>query len=143
MADADNRRRGRTFREAVAASLDLAGVAGARARQAGGRRTSEVLDDDAPPAPDILGRPGGWYLATHADVAPRLGTSLDAAEQAAGLAGFDRAALVQYRRARPVGDAYVIMTLDTLATILRRDQADWSNPAEFERWAAEQVAREE
>lgn len=142
MADNDNRRRGRAFREHVADALRLAGIGTAAARAARSRRASEALAADLPEA-DILGLPGGWHLRVHADVSTRWGTSLDVAEQASRLAGQDRAAVVGYRRDRPIRDSYVVMTLDAFAGILRRDAADWESLAQFEAWAREQVETEE
>lgn len=142
MADADNRRRGRAFREHVADALRLAGIGTAAARAARPRRASEALAADLPQA-DILGLPGGWHVRVHADVAMRWGSALDVAEQAARLAGHERAAVIGYRRERPVSDSFVVLTLGTFASILRRDAADWQSLAEFERWAREQVEHEE
>ena len=119
MADQDNRRRGRVWRESVAFLLKLAGVDGAEARQVARTGPRDAFDDTMP-QPDILGLPAGWYVNTRSDISPTWGASLDATEASAHLAEFENSAIVQYRRQRPTADAFVVMTLSQFAKILAR-----------------------
>lgn len=136
MPDLDNRRRGRQWRELVALTLQGLGVDGAQPRVVKPRRRiSEVLADEDVIRSDVLGLPGGWFVSTHADLDPRPGRLLDAAQMSARLSGHEQAAAVIYRRERPAADALTVMSLSTFASILRRAAADWDDLAAFEEWA--------
>ena len=66
---------------------------------------------------DILGVPG-WTLSAKAVKTIDLARFVDDARKQAGNAGAAFAAVIVKRRQRPVGDAYVVMTLDQFAELL-------------------------
>lgn len=127
MADKRNATRHAALAESVALVLRLHGHDDARPTpRTPRRRLSEAFSADAlerMPAPDVDGLPEGWHVdVTSADPA-RWGPALDTARRDASLAGRRRAVLVGYRQARPVSDAYAVLTLADLADLIAEASA--------------------
>lgn len=108
------------WRERVAAALALR--TGLPARPYAPRKVSEALDN--PGMGDVTGLPGIAVLARSARTL-RFSEDLDRADAIAA----DRedpdalGVLVQRRQGREIGEAYAVMTLDTLGELLRRADA--------------------
>lgn len=126
MGDRDNRRSAAAFRELIALRLGLLGIEASAVPIAARPRLSEVILSEAPRLirPDIeLPMVDGWHLATLASMAQRnLSAALDAAQRDASLNGTPHAALIAYRRDRPISDAFVIQSLDGWASALIESQ---------------------
>jgi hypothetical protein len=117
--------RSKTFREAVALTMALGGLEGAKALPIKPRpKLSEVmlLDEQPGERSHITGIPN-WAFGVHADVRQhRLGPHVDAAEQAANLTGADHYAVVAYRSNRSTADALAVMPLTQLVDLIRTTQ---------------------
>jgi hypothetical protein len=120
MADLQNVKRGRLFRELVASRLQLAGLDATAAPPCPRRSLADAMADDTPQTGDIV--VPGWSIQTSAALNLRdLGATLDAAAQIADLAGRgDIAVVVSYRRSRGVSEAIVSMSLDSFGRVAAR-----------------------
>lgn len=122
MADRKNVARHAHLAEAVALVLRLAGHDAARPTpRTPRRRLSDAFAADAPdtaPRPDVDGLPAGWYLDVTSADPGRWGPALDSTRNAAALVGARRGVLVAYRQARPIADAYAVLSVGDLADLL-------------------------
>ncbi|MET2012359.1 hypothetical protein ABXJ56_12450 [Microbacterium chocolatum] len=96
------------FREGVALYAMLSGLDSARARPMR-RRISDALGDGI--LPDVDGIPNVW-IETSSRISYRFGEDLDQARRLADDGGRKYAALVQHRSGRPLGDSFVVMSLE-------------------------------
>lgn len=128
MADRKNVARHAHLAEAVALVLRLAGHDAARPTpRTPRRRLSEALAVDTPSTalrPDVDGLPAGWYVDVTSADPGRWGPALDSTRNAAALSGARRGVLVAYRQARPISEAYAVLTVGDLAALLaEREEA--------------------
>lgn len=124
MPDARNVVRGRALRELVAMSLRGAGFENARHRTPPGRLSERIaMPDDE--RSDITGIEN-WFLGVHADLQPKWGTRLDAAEQGAALAGIQNSAVVEFRREADLDSFFVLMTFAQFKRLLHETRQEVS-----------------
>jgi len=105
------------FRELVILWLRASGIDSVTARREF-RKISDTLSEPQQPAGDLLGI-DGWTVNVSTGVTRDLSGDLDRVQQAALREGQDGGAVVYTRPGRPVGDAYVLMTLDAFSSVLR------------------------
>jgi hypothetical protein len=118
-----NRSRAIGFRDAALAVLHERGVLAARRRPLDGLDAGQALfHDDA----SIDGLP--WVLTAHRQKTMNLSLMLDAAQARAEEAGCELFANLHSRRGHSTEDAYVVMTLRTFATVLRRLHPEVATP---------------
>jgi len=125
VADKRNATRHAALAESAALVLRLHGHEEARPTpRTPRRRLSEAFGGpETTPVPDILGLPDAWFLDVTSADPGRWGPSLDAARRSAELAGARNGVLVAYRSARPVSEAYAVMTLGDLADLIAAETA--------------------
>ncbi|GAA3743912.1 hypothetical protein GCM10022239_19170 [Leifsonia bigeumensis] len=117
MPDQLNRQRAAKFRELARLYLGSEGVIVEQRPQA--YKLSARLSESHP-ASHLTGL-DRWAILTRNERVLDLSGALDAAQAAAKHDGKGRAAVVAYRAARGAGEAYVTMTLETFAAVLRDD----------------------
>ena len=113
----DNATRSRALRQLVAILMRRAGFEDARHRVPATGRLSARVGEYEGPTSDIEGVPG-LFLGVHADIQRRYGARVDAAEQAAALAGLRHAATVQYRREVDADQYLAVMSLSGFLRLL-------------------------
>ncbi|UYN83233.1 MAG: hypothetical protein KIT89_11095 [Microcella sp.] len=114
MADAQNRKRSREYRERIALALRAEGIETAQPVPLANR----MSDAFRPPHGHVVGVEGVSILtSTSYEIRP--GELLDRAERAAQDDQNPLGVAVQFRAARPAEDQFAIMSLRTLATLLR------------------------
>ncbi|MBI5160529.1 MAG: hypothetical protein HY996_03805 [Micrococcales bacterium] len=140
MADRQNRARGVARRIAVARALRLLGLAAATPRTTALRSMAEAIETGQVDG-DVTGI-RSWFIQTRADLSPQWGPSLDAAEQGAVLAGERYGAVIQFRSGRGAQDAFVCISMRTVADLVKRANGEPDPCAEFERFQRQQDAAE-
>lgn len=119
MADRDNYRRGRVFKELVALHLQNEGIpAELPPVTRSFKDLADVLADDNRPASDLWGIPG-WSLKIHSAYALDHSGALDAAQRAGEVDGSKFSAVVAYRKTRSAGEQYAVVSLSTLAALMK------------------------
>jgi len=116
--DDKNRLRAVKFRELVTLFLNNEGIPVEQRKNA--FKLSERFAEDYP-ASHLTGL-ARWAVMTRNERTLDLSGALDAATAAARQDKKELAAVVAYRAARPVSEAYVSMTFDTFAKVLRSEQ---------------------
>ncbi len=102
-------------RELVAAHLSAEGFDAIARRHAG--KLSEAAADAL--VPDVDGLPGTFVVVSSRRNPYRFWEDLATAENGAALTGRRRGVLIQWRSSQPIGQAFAVMSLDTLAGLLR------------------------
>ena len=114
MADLENRKRSREYRERIALALKAEGIETAQVVPLANR----MSDEFRPPHGHVTGVEGVTILTSTAyEIRP--GELLDRAERAARDDQNALGVAVQFRAARPAEDQFAIMSLRSLAALLR------------------------
>jgi hypothetical protein len=114
--------RGARFRELLALALTAEGIAvEPRPRPVGSISQRLAAATTLGPVSDFTGDAAGRFLLhARVDQSQRWSSALDAAESSADLAGKSQfGALIQYRRDRPAREQFVLMSVATLARIMK------------------------